>query len=385
MSMSKRSKAILALTVATALAVAAVSADAQKQERAIDLPYIDVGSHDSSYEDFSSPPIWTNTKDNNQHDNEYCGPGPGRSISRCSGLGRGGHTFPGDISGAPSAGPGDWDRHRGRRRRQLVRRRQLNKREIDMPDSELHLEDVRLSKRGMVSWPNSDLHLEDVHVDFEKRQEEPYYDPTQDPEPDVFENDVKIYKRVDGDVDAAVAVEAGAQAEASAAVKVKRSVVIYDDDKPHLLEDAGSFDTLMADPAESNLKKRQETFYDPEKDEEPDVFENDVRIYKRDVEDDEDEDLVFDLPTEDDNEVDEENDEEYYALEVQGIDEEEDEDEERRLDDEAGVQDWIEEMKMDELFELEGHPDGLHLDDEENQDGLTPSEEEIFAARFEQA
>ncbi|KAG0231206.1 hypothetical protein BGW41_002234 [Actinomortierella wolfii] len=369
--MTKRTKAILTLAVALTVACASVSAGESNQPRAIDLPYVD--DSNGFYEDYSSPPIWTNTKDNDEHDREYCGPGYGRSISRCPGLGRGGHTFPGDIAGAPGAGPGDWGH--GRFHRRHLRRRDgragdrhrpvvspKKKREISIEDSDLHLDDVHLTKRGIIDWSSSDLHLDDVKVDFEKRQET-FYDPEKDPEPDVFENDVKIYKRAEG------SVEAGVAAEARSGVKVKRAIVLYDKDAS-LEENADLFGEVLPVDAQTLKKKRQETYYDPENDPEPDVFENDVKIYKRQEEKVDFDDGIFDMVEEDDSLVD---------------DDDEDEDEERRLDDLAGVQDWIEEMRLEELQNLEGHPDGLHLDDEDSQDGQTPSEEEIFAAHWENA
>jgi len=68
---------------------------------------------------------------------------------------------------------------------------------------------------------------------------------------------------------------------------------------------------------------------------------------------------------------------------------EEELDEERRLDNEAGLQDWIEEMKSEEYFDLAGHPDGdkdLFENDHDvqsyDEDEPSPSEEEIFAASW---
>ncbi|KAG0358072.1 hypothetical protein BC939DRAFT_433807 [Gamsiella multidivaricata] len=80
-----------------------------------------------------------------------------------------------------------------------------------------------------------------------------------------------------------------------------------------------------------------------------------------------------------------------------------DENEERRLDNEAGLQDWIEEMKSEEYFDLAGHPDGNGFDgaqeqheqsfdyeqevsssytESEGEDEPSPSEEEVFAASW---
>ncbi|KAG0257620.1 hypothetical protein DFQ27_005034 [Actinomortierella ambigua] len=441
--MTKRSKTIVALAAAMALVCASVSAEGAKHIRAIDLPYIDVSNSNSNnnndnhrYEDYSSPPIWTNTKDNDRHNSEYCGPGEGRSVSRCPGLGRGGHSFPGHLGDEPGAGPGDWnDNHHRRhlRRRQLRERsrRQLakantvvevdqeekkkknEKRGIIMPDSNLHLDDVHLAKRGLVNWPNSDLHLEDVHVvEFEKRQDT-YYDPENDPEPDIYENDVRIYKRGGGgggDTPAApavaadagvVAVEAtAAAATAESVVKVKRSVVIYDD-KPHLLENAESFGELMPSSVSARkLKKRQdvEDYEDDDEEEEAEAdgsFDFDVEEEEEEegdddldfsAEEDEEGDDGLDFSAEEDEEgddgldfsaeEDEEGDDDLdFSVEEKDVqDNEEDEEEERRQDDEAGVQDWIEEMRSPEAFELEDGPDGQ-----------TPSEEEIFAAQWESA
>ncbi|KAF9168279.1 hypothetical protein DFQ26_000110 [Actinomortierella ambigua] len=434
--MTKRSKTIVALAAAMALVCASVSAEGAKHIRAIDLPYIDVSNSNSNnnndnnnhrYEDYSSPPIWTNTKDNDRHNSEYCGPGEGRSVSRCPGLGRGGHSFPGHLGDEPGAGPGDWnDNHHRRhlRRRQLRERsrRQLakantvvevdeeeeqkkknEKRGIVMPDSNLHLDDVHLAKRGLVNWPNSDLHLEDVHVvEFEKRQDT-YYDPENDPEPDIYENDVRIYKRGGGggggDTPAApavaadagvVAVEAtAAAATAESVVKVKRSVVIYDD-KPHLLENAESFGELMPSSVSARkLKKRQdvEDYEDDDEEEEAEADGSfDFDVEEEEEEDEGDDDLDFSVEEDEEEEgdddldfsaeEDEEGDDDLdFSVEEKDVqDDEEDEEEERRQDDEAGVQDWIDEMKSPEAFELEDDPHGQ-----------TPSEEEIFAAQWESA
>ncbi|KAG0056008.1 hypothetical protein BGZ83_006621 [Gryganskiella cystojenkinii] len=100
--------------------------------------------------------------------------------------------------------------------------------------------------------------------------------------------------------------------------------------------------------------------------------------------------LAFDLFEGEDEQDDEENDDD--GEEEDGDDEEEeDEDEERRLDNEAGLQDWIEEMKSEEYFDLTGHPDGgkdlfenenLDVNETYDEDEPSPSEEEIFAASW---
>ncbi|KAF9419064.1 hypothetical protein BGZ94_009532 [Podila epigama] len=69
-----------------------------------------------------------------------------------------------------------------------------------------------------------------------------------------------------------------------------------------------------------------------------------------------------------------------------------DEEEERRLDNEAGLLDWIEEMKSEEYLDLAGRPSGQRSgdDDEDDESGVntfdedepSPSEEEIFAANW---
>ncbi|KAI9239398.1 MAG: hypothetical protein BYD32DRAFT_411418 [Podila humilis] len=84
-----------------------------------------------------------------------------------------------------------------------------------------------------------------------------------------------------------------------------------------------------------------------------------------------------------------ENEEEEEEDEDEGEEGEYDEDEERRLDSEAGLQDWVEEMKSEEYFDLAGHPDGQD-EEEEGEGGVhaydedepSPSEEEIFAASW---
>ncbi|KAG0353312.1 hypothetical protein BG005_007382 [Podila minutissima] len=94
-------------------------------------------------------------------------------------------------------------------------------------------------------------------------------------------------------------------------------------------------------------------------------------------------DAEADFGNEDDEDDDDDEDE------GEGEDGEYDEDEERRLDNEAGLQDWIEEMKSEEYFDLAGHPAGQD-DDEEDGEGVrafdedepSPSEEEIFAASW---
>ncbi|KAG0090280.1 hypothetical protein BGZ92_003294 [Podila epicladia] len=75
--------------------------------------------------------------------------------------------------------------------------------------------------------------------------------------------------------------------------------------------------------------------------------------------------------------------------EDEGEEGEYDEDEERRLDNEAGLQDWIEEMKSEEYFDLAGHPAGQDGEEEDgegvrafDEDEPSPSEEEIFAASW---
>lgn len=84
-----------------------------------------------------------------------------------------------------------------------------------------------------------------------------------------------------------------------------------------------------------------------------------------------------------------ENEEEEEEEEDEGEEGEYDEDEERRLDIEAGLQDWIEEMKSEEYFDLAGHPDGQDEEEEGegevhvyDEDEPSPSEEEIFAASW---
>ncbi|KAF9935430.1 hypothetical protein FBU30_000028 [Linnemannia zychae] len=76
-----------------------------------------------------------------------------------------------------------------------------------------------------------------------------------------------------------------------------------------------------------------------------------------------------------------------------------DEEEERRLDSEAGLEDWIEEMKSEEYFNLAGHPTGEMADEDDignemepedemegdmmfDEDEPSPSEEELFAASW---
>ncbi|KAG0324785.1 hypothetical protein BGZ99_001454 [Dissophora globulifera] len=113
-----------------------------------------------------------------------------------------------------------------------------------------------------------------------------------------------------------------------------------------------------------------------------------------------DEDSEDNEDDEADDDEDEEEEEEEEEGEDEGgfnyVDEDVDLNEERRLDNEAGLQDWIEEMKSDEYFDLAGHPDGNGLNDiqeDQDQDSRemnividedepSPSEEEIFAASW---
>ncbi|KAF9373700.1 hypothetical protein CPB97_000366 [Podila verticillata] len=82
-------------------------------------------------------------------------------------------------------------------------------------------------------------------------------------------------------------------------------------------------------------------------------------------------------------------DSEFENEEEEEEDEDEGEDEERRLDIEAGLEDWVEEMKSEEYFDLAGHPDGQDEEEEGergvhayDEDEPSPSEEEIFAASW---
>ncbi|KAF9104107.1 hypothetical protein BGX29_002434 [Mortierella sp. GBA35] len=159
------------------------------------------------------------------------------------------------------------------------------------------------------------------------------------------------------------------------------------------------------------------------------VYKKAKRTVKRDIGDDDEEEEA-----EEEEEVEEEDETEAdfhgfraedfsfseFDEDNQAEDEEVDENEERRLDSEAGLQDWIEEMKSEEYFDLAGHPTGQNQeqeyeaemeveeqeeeeegedeneegeareydeDEEEeessfNEDEPSPSEEELFAASW---
>ncbi|KAG0266960.1 hypothetical protein BGZ95_002969 [Linnemannia exigua] len=137
--------------------------------------------------------------------------------------------------------------------------------------------------------------------------------------------------------------------------------------------------------------EEEEEEAEEEEDAEAEEDEEDVEV---DIEGYQSSDFQFSEFMEDNQAEDEEADE----------DEEEDEEEEARLDSEAGLEDWIEEMKSEEYFNLAGHPTGepyeeyeeeegemIAYDENEeevegensfNEDEPSPSEEELFAASW---
>ncbi|KAF9905340.1 hypothetical protein EC991_001763 [Linnemannia zychae] len=75
--------------------------------------------------------------------------------------------------------------------------------------------------------------------------------------------------------------------------------------------------------------------------------------------------------------------EDNQAEDEEADEEEEDEEEEARLDSEAGLEDWVEEMKSEEYFNLAGHPTG-ELGNEEDEEGFMYENEENGEADFEE-
>ncbi|KAF8939633.1 hypothetical protein EDD21DRAFT_381572 [Dissophora ornata] len=152
-----------------------------------------------------------------------------------------------------------------------------------------------------------------------------------------------------------------------------------------------TFETMFeeSEGADYNVDgEQEEEDEDEEGEEEEDEDEEEREEEEREEEEREEE--------EEEEDEEEEGEEDEYVENYDGVDE----NEELRLDNEAGLQDWIEEMKSEEYFDLAGHPDGKGLDDVQeeqqeqqfeedlesdtpyDQDEPSPSEEEIFAASW---
>ncbi|KAG0025393.1 hypothetical protein BGZ81_007202 [Podila clonocystis] len=156
---------------------------------------------------------------------------------------------------------------------------------------------------------------------------------------------------------------------------MKRAVV-----KRALVNDEGEVEEQEEQEEDEEEEDNDNVFID---DENPDVrIESDEEIGEIDSEyfshifEGHDVDAEADFENEEEGEEEDEGEEGEY-----------DEDEERRLDSEAGLQDWIEEMKSEEYFDLAGHPAGQDGQEEEgvhdfDVDEPSPSEEEIFAASW---
>ncbi|KAF9314091.1 hypothetical protein BG003_004523 [Podila horticola] len=186
----------------------------------------------------------------------------------------------------------------------------------------------------------------------------------------------------------------------------KRAVIYHDDAHLDLLQNV-EFDAVISTEVNTDLPKIDfmkravvkralvdDEGEDPEEDEGEEEDNNSVYFDESPVESNEVDIEIdgeyFGHIFEDhdvDNEADFENEEE--EDEDEGEEGEYDEDEERRLDSEAGLQDWIEEMKSEEYFDLAGHPAGQDGEEEDgegvlafDEDEPSPSEEEIFAASW---
>ncbi|KAF9935653.1 hypothetical protein BGZ75_001412 [Mortierella antarctica] len=164
---------------------------------------------------------------------------------------------------------------------------------------------------------------------------------------------------------------------------MQKRVVIHEDD--NLSFNFGA----QVDPIDAtfSLNKRAENLDDDAQY----VEENDEQEELDEDQDEDNEDVGEDVGEDYDEDEDEDEDEE------DDLATEEEEEEERRLDNEAGLEDWIDEMRSEEYRNLAGHPEGRELDDEQyqqlhgedmdevqeyNEDEPQPSEEEIFAASW---
>ncbi|KAG0372078.1 hypothetical protein BGX24_000774 [Mortierella sp. AD032] len=176
-------------------------------------------------------------------------------------------------------------------------------------------------------------------------------------------------------------VESGASFEVYR--KVKRDVEEEEGEEWEEEEDAEAEE-------EEDAEAEEEEDAEAEEEEDAEAEEEDVEV---DIEDYQSGDFEFSEFMEDNQAEDEEAEEE-----------EEDEEEEARLDSEAGLEDWIEEMKSEEYFNLAGHPNGedfeegeviaydenygeVEEEEEEDENSFiedepSPSEEELFAASW---
>ncbi|KAF9968866.1 hypothetical protein BGZ70_000010 [Mortierella alpina] len=149
----------------------------------------------------------------------------------------------------------------------------------------------------------------------------------------------------------------------------------------------------QVDPLDASvrLNKRAEDL-----DEDEQYVEEDDEQDEQDAEDeigadeDEDEEKDFDEDMDSSYDSQDQDDSQDQEDSLDQDDPEEDEEEERRLDNEAGLEDWIDEMRSEEFRHLAGHPEGRALDDDQYQqfqeeyieDEPQPSEEELFAASW---
>ncbi|KAF9950985.1 hypothetical protein BGZ72_007448 [Mortierella alpina] len=178
---------------------------------------------------------------------------------------------------------------------------------------------------------------------------------------------------------------------------LQKRVVIHGDDAS--FEDASvsfGFGAQVQPVLDTNvhLHKRAE-----ELDEDEQYVEEDEEQDEQDQDQEEEQDEQDEQDEEDEEDEEVENDYDYDADNNGGFEDEDEEreEEERRLDNEAGLQDWIDEMRSEEYRNLAGHPEGRGLDDEQYQqfegqdedeiqhyieDEPQPSEEEIFAASW---
>jgi len=192
-----------------------------------------------------------------------------------------------------------------------------------------------------------------------------------------------LQKRVVIHSDSDVTFNFGAQVDPlDASVRLNKRAEDLDEDEQYVEEDE---EQDQQDEQDEEQDQQDEQDEEGEEGEEEEEGEKEGEDEGEDEEKDFDEDMdtIYDSLDQDEPEY--------------GIAAEEEEEEERRLDNEAGLEDWIDEMRSEEYRNLAGHPEGRGLDDEEyqqlqgqdedevqvfNEVEPQPSEEELFAASW---
>ncbi|KAG0336855.1 hypothetical protein BG004_007878 [Podila humilis] len=359
----------LCLTLAIALAVvgtlpfqhthAAIVAEAAPVPQAQAADVVDT----FNYEQFESPPFWSHAKPINHNgidilvnedDNDIYIP-----IQHRRGGARGG-----DDSGHGRDG------HRGGRRRRHFEKRfehnsnNVKKRAVIYDDEHLELQ----QNLDFDSVITTELNIDLPNIQLEKRN-------SLKKRADVEDHDEEEEDEEDENAGSFFDVDGSVEFENDGETGVEKSLEVGGDGT-WVLENLGGEED-QSDVDDIDLEG---DFSEDQNEDDIDDNDNDEEGEEEEVYDEEDE---------------EEEDEEEDGYD--GVDDEE----ERRLDNEAGLQDWVEEMKSDEYFEMAGHPssggdDDDHEAEEEegdssNDDGMmhafdedepTPSEEEIFAASW---